>query len=156
MKQRTPYFLLCLLLLALVVTTACLSLQTEMHAERWTNRVTSLGEVEQLNRELLQAFQYTQCSLDATRMLANENGILCEREAKVTLVLAGLEEENLTLKNSLNEAVGKLELQLSQINVLMDINDRLRYKIDCLETALEAIEDAEEEPAPAPQPEEKS
>ena len=131
----------CLLLVGMCAAMAHFTVQTEMHATRWSQRVNSLEHVEALNRDLLMAQEYSQLALEATKMLALENGLLCEREQKVSQAYGILEAENRALKASLAEAVGRLENQVEQINELIEENESLTWRCETLERALKAIED---------------
>lgn len=132
---------ICLLLLGICAGLAHFTIQTETNAARWVARVNAIENVDRLNREVLQSLEYAQMALEATRSLALENGLLCEREAKVSAEYAVIEEENRALKASLTEAVQRLEAQVAQINELMRDNESMAFKIQTLERALKAIED---------------
>lgn len=129
----------CLLLIGLCVGLTFLVADTETRADRWNERITALHRVEQLNRDLLLAQEYSSGCIEATRMLAIENGLLCEREAKMVQVVSEFETENRSLKNSLSEAVERLEDQVAQINKLMEENGRLNWRVETLEKALDAV-----------------
>lgn len=130
----------CLLLLGICAGLAHFTVQTEMHAARWAARASQLEHVEELNRDLLQAQEYSQLALEATKMLALENGLLCEREAKVAQAYSIIEAENRSLKASLAESVERLEDQIEQINSLIQENEQLTWRNQTLERALKAIE----------------
>lgn len=137
----------CLLLLGICAGLAHFTVQTEMHAERWAQRAAAIEHVESLNQDLLLAQEYSQTALEATKMLALENGLLCEREAKVSEAYSIIEQENRSLKASLSESVERLEDQIKQINSLMEENGTLKWKVSTLERALKAVEDQKKEDA---------
>jgi hypothetical protein len=116
----------------------------ESQHARWQARIDVVQEMHDLNRDVRDSQIYAASLYEAVRMLANENGILCEREKAVTEVVMGLEQENLRLSVSLDEAVDRLQEDAEQINELIDSNNRLRYQLEVLERALEAIETAAE------------
>jgi len=138
---------ICLLLIGLCVGLISIVGQTEMNAERWNRRVNAIEHVQELNRQVLQALDYSYISMEATKMLAVENGLLVERERKVVQAYSIIEEENRSLKNSLDEAVDRLEEQVEQINELIDENESLTWRVDTLERALELIETGQKKEA---------
>jgi predicted RNase H-like nuclease (RuvC/YqgF family) len=115
----------------------------EVSAERWHKRVASYNQVQELNREVRYANEYSQGLADAVRMLALENGILCERDKAATEVVVQYEEESRRLKMSLAEACKRLEEQVGQINDLTDEVEDLRWQVDTLEKALDKVKAAE-------------
>lgn len=131
---------ICLLLVGCCVGIGMMAADTEMHAARWSRHIESAQFMEDVNEDIAQAHIYSERCLEAVRMLANENGLLCERESKLTIVVAQMEEENRALKASLSDAVGRLENQNKQINELIDQNQRLIWQIQQLERTLELIE----------------
>ena len=130
-----PCFLLAALLAVMTAQLSC----TDFQAAAWERRAESVDRLEDLNRDIVRSYNFSQLALEATRMLAVENGLLCEREAKLTQVVAGVEEENRSLKSSLDESVSRLQTQVEEINRLIDENTRLSWKVLCLESALEAV-----------------
>lgn len=137
--MRGLYGIICLLLVGLLACSVIFIGANEMHAERWNNRVKKIEYMETLNRQLLQSQEYSYMLMEATRMLASENGLLCERDAKTVQQVSVFDEENRLLKSSLSEATGKLEEMLAELNSLIDENAALRYKNKVLEQALEKV-----------------
>jgi regulator of replication initiation timing len=123
----------CLLLIGICTGMGYLTMQTEMHADRWNERVTSLEHVEALNMDLVRAMEYSDLSMATTATLAGEISTMCQRDAKMVEVVAAFEEENRALKNSLSESVNRLEDQLEQINDLFDENDNLYWEIGVMQ-----------------------
>ena len=115
----------------------------EVCAGRWGNRVDSLRRVEDLNRKILYANEYSQGLAEAVRMLALENGILCERDKAATEVVVQYEEESRRLKMSLGDACKRLEEQNVQINELIDKVEELRWQVGVLENAFDKVNSAE-------------
>jgi predicted site-specific integrase-resolvase len=111
----------------------------EVCAERWSKRVTSHNQVQELNRKVLYANEYSQGLAEAVRMLALENGLLCERDKAATEVVVQYEEESRRLKMSLAEACKRLEEQIVQINELTDEVEGLRWQVETLEKALDKV-----------------
>jgi len=145
--MRGLYGMICLLLVGLVAGMAIFIGDNEMHAARWNNRVEKIEYMETLNQDLLRSQEYSFMLMEATRMLANENGILCERDAKTVQQVAVFDEENRLLKSSLVEATGKIEEMLVDLNELIDENEALRYKNKVLEQSLEVLTTAREKAA---------
>lgn len=135
---------ICVALLGCCIGLAHFTAQTEMHAARWTERMVALEHVESLNMDLVRAMEYSELSVDAVRMLAHENVIMCQRDAKMVEVVAVFEEENRALKNSLSEAVTRLEEQLEQINDLFGENDDLYWEIDTMQNTILLMLDEKE------------
>ena len=111
----------------------------EVCAERWSKRVTSHNQVQELNQEVRYANEYSQGLVEAVRMLASENGLLCERNKTATEVVIQYEEESRRLKMSLSEACKRLEEQVVQINELTDEVESLRWQVETLEKALDKV-----------------
>ena len=111
----------------------------EVCAERWHKRVASYNQVQELNRKVLYANEYSQGLAEAVRMLALENGILCERDKAATEVVMQYEEESRRLKMSLAEACKRLEEQTVQINELTDEIEDLRWQVGTLEKILDKV-----------------
>lgn len=143
MKGTTNF--LCLLLIGLTAAMGYYSFQTEMHAQRWTKQASALQRVEILNATIAKSHDLNQDMHEAIRMLVAENGLLCERDAKMTQVVAEFEAENRALKNSLAEAVDNLEDQRNQINNLIRENNNLKWKVSTLEEAIERIPEPKSE-----------
>lgn len=135
--------LVILLLLGMVAGLGYNAINIETRAMIWEARIESAEEVEDVNMEILKAHEYSDRCLEAVRMLANENGILCEREVKMVKYLQGVEEENARLKVSLKEAVSRLQEQIEEINNLHQNVFMLEYKVKTLEQALNALPDTE-------------
>jgi biopolymer transport protein ExbB/TolQ len=115
----------------------------EVCAERWSKRVTSHNQVQELNREVRYANEYSQGLADAVRMLALENGLLCERDKAAAKVVVHYEEESRRLKMSLAEACKRLEEQVMQINELIDEVEGLRWQVGTLEKILDKLKSEE-------------
>ena len=75
-------------------------------------------------------------------MLVVENGILCERELKMTQAFSQLEEENRALKISLSESVKNLNEQSETINELIEENEKLKWRVGLLERQVDVLEKA--------------
>jgi len=138
----------CVLLIAMCACLVVIAADAETQSARWQARVNVVQEMRELNQDITTSQVYSARLLEAVRMLAMENGLLCERELAITAVVMGLEEENLRLSVSLDESVARLQEDAEQINELIDANDRLRYQLQALERALEALEaitDAQED-----------
>jgi hypothetical protein len=127
----------CFVLIGICVGTTYTAMDVESRAAKWQKYHESNQFVEEQNDKLLEANLYSYRLMDAVRMLANENGLLCEREAKMVQIVAEFEEENRRLKASLNEAVDILQEQQDEMNALYEEIERLRYKVMTLEKALE-------------------
>ena len=115
----------------------------EVCAERWSKRVNSFQQVRALNQELLLAHEYSETLAEAVRMLALENGLLCERNKAATEVVMQYEEESRRLKMSLAEACKRLEEQIVQINDLTDEVEDLRWQVETLEKILDKVKAGE-------------
>jgi hypothetical protein len=129
------------LLLALIGFTVALAAQvikSERYVQIWQNRVASLEHHEAQVAQITACQEYSGACLEATRMLAVENGLLCERDAKMTLYVAALQEENTKLKGVVAEGVEKMQEMLEENSELHREINNLSYKIRCLEQALEA------------------
>lgn len=124
----------CLLLVALNVGTWGCMLNNEASVQRWQRRVDAAEAVIAWNEEVAYANEYAQNCYEAVRMLATENGLLCEREAATVKVITTYEEENLKLKSSLDDAVDRLQKQEKTINDLIEENENLSWKIEVLES----------------------
>jgi len=145
--MKKSFCAFCILaLLAMNITMAVGVANTEWCAARWAERVSSYEEVRQLNRELYVSNQYSSHLVEGVRMLAVENGLLCERDIAAAKVVMQYEEENRRLKTSLGDACKRLEEQIDQINTLMDEVENLRWQIKVLEDAI-ARSNEEEPPA---------
>jgi len=120
---------------------------TEVCAYRWTERVNSVQKAQELNMEIRRAHEYSESLVEAVRMLALENGILCERDKVATEVVVQYEEESRRLKMSLGDACKRLEEQIEQINKLFDEVDALTWQVKTLERALDKVNAAAETPA---------
>ena len=97
------------------------------------------NQVQELNRKVRYANEYSESIAEAVRMLALENGILCERDKAATEVVVQYEEESRRLKMSLTEACKRLEEQSVQINELTDEIEDLRWQVVTLEKILDKV-----------------
>jgi hypothetical protein len=118
---------------------------TEATVARWETRVQSVERLETTNLQIQQSQQYSQTLMYTVSELATQNSIMCDRELGIQLVVVGFEEENRRLTFSLSDSVERLESQQVEINELIDEHGRLRYKIEVLELALQAVAAAEED-----------
>lgn len=146
---------LCVILAGLLIGSVIYIGDTQVHVNRWKAEVQTAANYREMAREFLVMKDYTTRLVEAVRMQASENGILCEREAKMVQVVSEFEAENRRLKESLKEAVERLQEQEEQINDLMDSNERYSYQVrslerqvESLEKALEAIEEMNEQVEP--------
>jgi hypothetical protein len=124
----------CLLLVALNFGTWFCLANNEASVQRWQRRVATADAVIAWNEEIAFANEYAQNCYEAVRMLATENGLLCEREAATVKTIAAFEEESLKLKSSLDDAVDRLQKQEKTINDLIEENENLTWKIEVLES----------------------
>jgi|GEM_PF-3064017 len=115
----------------------------DFRAKVWSDRVKASGQMQQYQRDSLKAIEFGHTCLAACRSLATENGLLCERDAKMTKYVAAMEEENARLKAVVAESVDRIEAELEQNNDLHDEISNLKYKIQCLEDALKAVNEKE-------------
>jgi hypothetical protein len=121
---------------------------TEICAERWNDRVNAIEHVRGLNLEILKAHAYSESLIESVRMLALENGLLCERNKAAAEVAVQYEEESRRLKMSLAEACKRLEKQIQQINKLVDEVERLTWQVETLEKVLDEVTEENYEPEP--------
>ena len=145
MKVIRTYVGMLLLLLIVGASTAMFAqlAKTELYVKTWEDRVEAVEYQEQQVSATLMSQQYCQRLLEAIKMLAVENGLLCEREAKLTQYVAIMEEENTKLKAALSESVDRLETAITETENLYETIDNLKYRIQCLEKALNAVESAQ-------------
>jgi predicted RNase H-like nuclease (RuvC/YqgF family) len=137
---RSGVYVGCILaLIAMNVVMGVSVATTEVCAERWTRRAASFQAVRELNTELLLAHEYSEGLAEAVRMLALENGLLCERNKAATEVVVQYEEESRRLKMSLGDACKRLEEQIEQINKLFDEVENLRWQVETLEAILNKV-----------------
>ena len=132
-------FLLVMVLSLFIGFTVSLTYQTvktERYVHMWQTRVASLEHQEAQQLRVEYAQEYTRDLFDAARTIANENGLLCERDHKMTLYVAALQEENAKLKASLCESVEHLEVVLAENGELHQEISNLSYRIQYLEEAL--------------------
>ena len=129
----------CCILIIICSFLGVLVIDVETRAARWQARVDLVQEMQGLNQDILKSQRYSNKLLEAVRMLASENGILCERERAVTGVVMSLEEENLRLSLSLDEAIQRLKEDDVRINELLDANERLQYQLETLERAFDKL-----------------
>jgi len=139
--KKTLYMACVVALIAMNIIMAVSVANTDVCAARWTARVNSFQQARELNQELLLAHEYSENLIESVRMLALENGILCERDKAATEVVVQYEEESRRLKMSLNEACKRLEEQTVQINELTDESERLGWQIEILENILDTVRD---------------
>ena len=118
----------------------------EVCAERWSKRLNSVQQVQELNMEILRAHEYSENLVEAVRMLASENGLLCERNKAATEVVIQYEEESRRLKMSLGEACKRLKEQLELINELIDEVESLRWQVETLEDILNSVREDDVRP----------
>lgn len=126
---------ICLLLIGVIVGMCLYVGDNEIHYRR----AVQIERVAKLNQEVTQAQEYSRLAIEATKMLAVENGLLVEREQKIVAAYAAMEEENRALKRSLNEAVDRLESQVEQINELIETNENLSWRVEVLQKALDSV-----------------
>ncbi|RLB67981.1 MAG: hypothetical protein DRH04_07305 [Deltaproteobacteria bacterium] len=131
--------ILVILLVGLLLGSVAYILQTEALVQVWEARVRDADSYFQMVETVEHAQRYSKDLQDALRVMANENGLLCERDAKMVKVVAVYDEENQRLKAALKEAIEKLQDQQKELNEVYDEIGRLQYKIQCLEKALELI-----------------
>jgi len=143
--MKTFLTLVVLIQLAFLSSAGYYIYETDCGAERWRANVTESEQILSLANEIEHAQAYSYRCFDAVCMLANENGILCERDVKMTQVVAEFEEENRRLKESLDQACEHMSTQEDTINDLIEETEKLQYKIETLERALNAIQSLEEE-----------
>jgi len=134
--MKTFMFVTICLLLGCVAGFTYNTLNIETQVRRWKSHVESAEALSNLNSKILDAHMFSKEVMEAVRMLANENGILCERELKMTQYVANVEEENERLKNALKEAVITLEGQRVEINQLHDELSKAYFRLEVLEKAL--------------------
>lgn len=144
--MKTFYVFLAVLLITMNLVMAYGVVNTEVCAERWNDRVNSTEYARELNQELLLAHQYSENLIESVRMLALENGILCERDKAAGEVVMQYEEESRRLKMSLAEACKRLEEQIGQINELSDEVEDLRWQVETLEDILNKVRGDEVHP----------
>ena len=132
---------ICAFIFLLCVTATCSFhiARIESQVYRWNSSVTRAEHIEDIINKVRDAQEYSSSLLEATRMLANENGILCERDARAVRVVRMFEEENQKLKVSLNESVDRLVAQQQEIEDLYNEKYLLEYKIQSLERALQLL-----------------
>ena len=138
--MKTVRTLLVMFLLGFTISLTFQVAKSERYADVWRDRVASLEQREADIETIENAQEYGGRAVEAVRMLAVENGLLCERDAKLTLYVAAMEEENAKLKASVSESVERMQARLEENNELHQEINNLSYKIRCLEQALEAVE----------------
>ena len=143
--MRSLLGFICLLLIGLTACMACMLARPELNGRRWEQRVVQANKMEKLNRDVRAAFQYSKTMNEAVRMLVVENGLLCERDLKLTQAYLQLEEENRSLKVSLSDAVKKLAEQSADINKLIEENEKLTWRSGLLERQVNVLEKALEQ-----------
>jgi small-conductance mechanosensitive channel len=136
--KRFCLSLLFAILLGSLIGMSAQVVKTEMYVRVWESRVQSLDEMERQQHELAVSQEYGARAVEAVRMLAVENGLLCERDAKAQKYVLAMEEENAKLKAALNESVDKMVELLEENSNLHQEIINLSYKVRCLEQALEA------------------
>ena len=110
---------------------------TEVHVFTWQRRVASIKYQEQKILDIRSAQEYSRHLFEAARMMAIENSLLCERDAKMTEFVAALGEENTRLKASVDESITRMESLLEENNELYREIGRLKFQVQCLEKALD-------------------
>jgi chromosome segregation ATPase len=145
MKLATRLFIIILLIMSNLFL-AVYALDTERRADQWNRRVTAFEHVRQLNLEILRANERSELLAEAVRMLANENGILCERDKASMEVVAQYEEENRKLEASLYEACELIDEQQEEIDDYIDEIADLEEHIEALEELIDVLagDDADE------------
>jgi len=133
------------LLLTIVACLSALLAHQEVYVAMWESNVQCAQTYAEHNRKLAIAQEYSFEAVAAARMLATENGILCERDAKMSEMISGFDEENMRLRASLAEAVDKMEAQRLEFEALLDEASHLRYKVAVLERALEMAQKKDED-----------
>lgn len=116
--------------------------KTEHYVRVWQNRVASLEQREADIGYIETAQDYGRLAVESCRMLALENGLLCEREAKMTSVVAALQEENTKLKGAIAESVENMQAMLDENNDLHREINRLNFHVEVLENSLEKTQAA--------------
>jgi uncharacterized coiled-coil DUF342 family protein len=111
----------------------------ELSLSRWRVELNYAQRPEQGPSEFSQMKKHSDDLLEAVQTLANENGLMCKRDAAMVKTVAEFEEENRNLKNALKEACHNLQEQEDRINTLIEENNRLSYKINALEAAMEVM-----------------
>ena len=134
MKKLLPSVLAFVSVLLVILSTYVI--RTEVFVHAWQDRVASVDFRQSEVNKLAVAQEYGRTAMSSCRMLAVENGLLCERDAKMTKYVAAMEEENTKLKASLAESVEHLQALIKDNNGLHDEVNQLGYKIQCLEQAL--------------------
>jgi predicted nuclease with TOPRIM domain len=112
--------------------------------------VKDITAVEEVQEAITQCQEYATPLVRSVEALSKENGALLERELQAAKVVNGLLEESTRLKSSLKEAVIKLQELNAENNKALEEINRLEFKVQTLESALEAINKAKETPAPTP------
>lgn len=130
---------ICVLLLCIAGGSVWCAVETENRAARWENRVQTADAIAESNLQISQAYDHNSYLMETIGIMAVENGLLCERDAKTLQVVTEFDEENRRLKASLGEAARLLEEQIEELNELIDENSRLTYKVEVLERAIDRI-----------------
>lgn len=131
--------LLTLMGCALVGASVYIAVDTETRAARWQQRVNSAESIEATNLMILRSQDYSNLLMESLRVMANENGLLCERDAKAMDVMLALEEANAKLKAALAEATNLMQGQLAENDRLMEELDRAYYRIMLLERTVDSL-----------------
>jgi hypothetical protein len=112
----------------------------EYRVRVWESRVRSAKALADINEGILGAASYSRELMEAVRMLANENGILCEREAKTVKYVASIEDESARLKESLKESVEAIQAQTEKIDDLTTELATANFRVRVLETAMKSVD----------------
>jgi hypothetical protein len=134
------------LVLGVLIGLTTQAVKTEVYVQLWQRRVAGLEQVQDQLHNTAVAQEYGTRAVEAIRMMAIENGLLCERDAKMQKYVLTMEEENTKLKAALNESVDKMVELIEENSDLHEEINYLSYKVECLEKAL----DATSPPAPEP------
>lgn len=138
--MKALYGTVSIILLVICALLGAYVADVESRASRWNEYIGSAQQLEEVNENLLASQVYSQRLMEAVRALSLENGLLCEREAKMVEVVSQYKEENRRLKQALTEAVNKMKEQRIKMNEMYEQIDRLHYKIEVLEQALDGKE----------------
>jgi len=116
-------------------------MKTEAYVQLWETRVASVEQREKDVATMLECQDYSNRVVEAVRMLAVENGLLCERDAKMQKYVLAMEEENAKLKAALDQSVEKMSELLEENSELMSEVQNLKWQISILEDTVETLKD---------------
>lgn len=132
--RRNFFSILMFVLVALLCTHVVIyTLTTDIQAERWERRATCADGIATINAQIYESHRYSKTLMESLRVVTNENGILCERDAISVRTIAAMEEENQRLKMSLKETCDML---LESINANEELHrdlDGLRWQVQQLQ-----------------------